>query len=561
MSVELYTALCGWLLSLGTHRGIFAHLYLVLTWNLACRSNSTCNIKLSDIVWSTSFDSFHIMFRHSKTDPTGNDARYPRHIFANPDNPVVCPVLALGLYFTCCFSTDGLNPNTFLFPGGKQERRFSDIFGKELEVHELEVRNLGFEVSRLGPHSIRKGASSFLVSLPGGPPAAATSLRGGWSMGGVKDRYWQYMETGDQFVGRCLSLLPIMSVMFASSPPFFDVEPGSDDDDWINRTVLNQFRAVSHVVGFGRLCRMCLATLIHSKTWMVQYLNPNHIVFSDSHVFKDQEATTKLVNNPKLVVVTFPWNDTKHIFSGIPPHASLLQQMHELRTTQLDIVTSFVDRVREALTTHGYGPNRLTDDSLRTILCEFQQELSIQVQRVIRIGDGEVERGRELLVERVENNRSYKLHYFGGAWHRVHSDWRFPIRSNTMNLWRLWWMGNDQDQVPPLSHIDWIDVKHLDLIPLSEFEQNGRPGKNAAVRRKSCKDLCDMRYLMRLMTALVVEENAMEDIISVSSVDRMFSKVAHKLVVGARSAQKTWTTVVAETRRRKNAVLPMVIDA
>lgn len=151
---------------------------------------------------------------------------------------------------------------------------------------------------------------------------------------------------------------------------------------------------------------MCLATLIHNKNWIVQYLNPNHIVVSDSFVFKDQEAITKLVNNPKLVVVTFPWNDTKHVFSGIPPHASLLQQMHELRTTQLDMVTNFVDRVREALTTHGYGPNRLTEDSLRVILREFQQELNIQVQRVIRIGDGEVEPGRELLVERVENNRS-----------------------------------------------------------------------------------------------------------------------------------------------------------
>lgn len=79
MSVELYIALCGWFLSMGTHRGIFAHLYLVLTWNLACRSNNTVNIKLSDIVWSTSFDSFHILFRHSKTDPMGDDSKYPRH--------------------------------------------------------------------------------------------------------------------------------------------------------------------------------------------------------------------------------------------------------------------------------------------------------------------------------------------------------------------------------------------------------------------------------------------------------------------------------------------------
>lgn len=556
MSVELYLALCGWLLSMGTHRGIFAHLYLVLTWNLACRSNNTMNIKLGDIIWSTSFDSFHILFRHSKTDPMGDDSMYPRHIFANPKNPVCCPVLALCFYFTCCFSTTGLNSNCYLFPGESQERRFSDIMMKCLKEHEHEVNHTyGFEVGKLGPHSIRKGASSFLVSLPGGPPAAASSLRGGWSMGGVKDRYWQYMESGDQFVGRCLCLLPIMSVMFACSPPFFDVVSGSEVDKEVNEWVFAQFPYVSGVVGLGRLCRMCIASLLYHKEWIMSFFNVNHIIVSGSVVLRRADVMLTMSDHPTLLAVTFPWNDSVHNFSGIPPHAALLQQIAEIRSSQCTLVETFVDRVREALTTHGYGPNRLTADTLQVILREFQTEFQTQVQRVIRVADGGVTRQqRAVFEERLEEGKTYRMHQYGGIYHRVPQDWRF-LRCNTMSLWRSWWMGDDDRQITPLKSLDNLDVRHLDAIPLSEWEMNGRPGPNATVRRKSSKDLCDMRFLMKLMTNIVEEVGALEDDISISSVDRMFSVIADRLVVGARHPQKTWITVVSETRRRKNTVL------
>ena len=40
------------------------------------------------------------------------------------------------------------------------------------------MRLLGFEVTDIGTHSIRKGAISYLASLPGGPPIAAVCIRG-----------------------------------------------------------------------------------------------------------------------------------------------------------------------------------------------------------------------------------------------------------------------------------------------------------------------------------------------------------------------------------------------
>ena len=68
MSIGLYQDLCQWFLDWGTLDGVFAHCFLVLLWNLACRSNNTAEIYLSDINWASSFDTFDIFFAHTKTD-------------------------------------------------------------------------------------------------------------------------------------------------------------------------------------------------------------------------------------------------------------------------------------------------------------------------------------------------------------------------------------------------------------------------------------------------------------------------------------------------------------
>ena len=105
MSVELYKKACHWFLDWGTLDGVFAHCFLVLTWNLACRSSNTTNIRLSEVEWGSTFDAFEIFFAHMKTDQTGEEAKYSWHLYANPHCPVVCPVLALAMYFTCSFNT------------------------------------------------------------------------------------------------------------------------------------------------------------------------------------------------------------------------------------------------------------------------------------------------------------------------------------------------------------------------------------------------------------------------------------------------------------------------
>jgi hypothetical protein len=145
---------------------VFVHLFLLVTWNLGCRVNNTMNIKFKDINWSHCFDCFQIVFAHTKTDPTGEESSYPLHIFANPTQPLVCPVLSFAMYLSTCFSGMHVSKEDFLFPGSKQEQRFSKILIRVLMENQDEVNSLGYEVYQLGTHSIRKRSASYLTSTP-----------------------------------------------------------------------------------------------------------------------------------------------------------------------------------------------------------------------------------------------------------------------------------------------------------------------------------------------------------------------------------------------------------
>jgi hypothetical protein len=559
MGTDLLMAISKWFLDYGTMDGVFAHTYLLLTWNLACRSHNTSLIKMSDIAWNCSFDSFQVYFSHTKTDQTGEHSRYPRHIFSNPNNCRVCPVFALALYFSCCFGGKKPNVDGFLFPGSKQEVRFGEMLRKVLRDHKDEVMVMGYDVDDLGTHSIRKGASTYLTSLPGGPSVAAICLRGGWSMGHIKDRYFKYFDSGDQFVGRCLALLNIHSSSFACSPAFFNVIEGSKDDCEVNRIVGLQFPVMSKVVGFGRICRMCLGSMYYNLQWIRDNLHLNHIIKNTSQLIKNHAIISKL--EIIEVKVTYPWNDKDHVFAGIPPHVSMMQDLTMIRDEQRLFVDNFVDKVKEAIDACAPGAIRITEERLKKILNDFTTETCIQFDRIDKkLASKEIGTNDNIIAsvgdEPVNNTDKekrpkFRAHFYGGGIHRVPVGYRLP-RCSTRDLWRQWWLGDDEIQVPPLKILTAKDVNHLDAIPISEDEKHRRTGKYKDNRRRSTKTLCDIRFLMNYVESLVKEVGALTNIITVNNVEAMFDSVVYRLdVASSRDCQKQWASVVRALRRRK----------
>ncbi|MGH7973926.1 MAG: hypothetical protein ACREBR_00270, partial [bacterium] len=123
MSFNLYRSICLWFLQKGTSDGIFGYCFLVVTWNLCCRAASTVTIQLKLISWRE--DALCIYFVHTKNDQTGEHQKDPRHVYANPLDPVISPILSIGLYLACFRVI--LHDGGPLFPGCDQKGRFAKL--------------------------------------------------------------------------------------------------------------------------------------------------------------------------------------------------------------------------------------------------------------------------------------------------------------------------------------------------------------------------------------------------------------------------------------------------
>ncbi|KAH9134953.1 hypothetical protein AeRB84_019408 [Aphanomyces euteiches] len=104
--------------------GGFTHLFLVLTWNLMCRSVSTQQIRFEHLSYEE--DAIGVRFFKTKTDQAGEKYRDPKHLYANPLCPTTCVFLAFAIYFA---SNPQLQPQC-LFPGGSQRDRFGKCLSK-----------------------------------------------------------------------------------------------------------------------------------------------------------------------------------------------------------------------------------------------------------------------------------------------------------------------------------------------------------------------------------------------------------------------------------------------
>jgi hypothetical protein len=198
------------------------------------RSKNVVHAHILCIEWDANILVFCFVKR--KGNQTGCNSNQEWHVYANPHNPKICPVLAL----TCCIFS---NPGTFLaaadnevvdgggagtqkgclFPGGNDYNQFMDCLHRILAKYSDEFFTLGILPGNLGLHSARKSTrnhacSGSMVS----PPMVSICLHAMWSMGHVKEHYLQYEKVGNQYLGRVVRGLDVNSVEFAVLPPFLE---------------------------------------------------------------------------------------------------------------------------------------------------------------------------------------------------------------------------------------------------------------------------------------------------------------------------------------------------
>jgi hypothetical protein len=265
--------------------GIFAHLMHVTSWNLACRIGNTESIGLGHL--KAVDDALQVFFNNTKTDKEGNLAKYPRHCYANPLQPEVCFVTALGLYFVLHPKTE---EDVKLFGGASQYNHFLTELNHLLANNPAVMAQLveeGLSPSDIGSHSNRKGAGTYCSGCNVECPShVSVCIRCGWKLDGVQGTYLQFAAAGDQHVGRTLVLLPSFRPEFAILPPFF-----RSDDPVIDQAL--------DVVFFGfpsnlrGVLRFCLASLVYHVDWLRETLSSEHRLFS-SRLFADLALLERL---------------------------------------------------------------------------------------------------------------------------------------------------------------------------------------------------------------------------------------------------------------------------
>lgn len=464
MSYQLYTKCCEWFLNEGTLAGIFGYCFLVLTWNLMCRVNNTTRILFEHISWE--WDHLEVLFAQQKGDTQGLTSKYPRRLFCNPSNPIVCPIFALALYL----ATFGANvqKSSRLFPGRSQYKRFADSLEALLKKHEDELVAMGYTSHRdIGTHSIRKGAAKWLSGQPGGPSTVAICIRAGWTLGGVKDVYLTYEAEGDAFCGRMLALLPLLSADFAAGPP----ELCDIDAAMLTQQTKEVFPAFAQVDSFSGVTMQCLAVLANAKA-TVEKLPIGHIVRQNNHLFTNQVMLDMLSGAAQ---VKYPWENgqaTMTFGSGIPPHVALLVRQKVL----LDFACGFDSRMK-ALLNEIFDDRNLANNSMS----------SYQIRNIVdeRLSNG-LERYHTLLREELRrfaanasgapiietstlptnNSQStpgarFQAHYYNGGFHRLPLGYAYP-KGTIRDLWRRWNVGDTVNNVPPLKILKREDFQNVE---------------------------------------------------------------------------------------------------
>lgn len=261
---------------------IFSWCFLILQWNLMSRSESVDKLMLNHIDWNG--DSLTIEEQGQKADQRGEN-KYTKHIYANPFDPEICPILSLAILVVTTLNIDELT-YLQLFAGTNSK----DRFGKNLQsiLSKLtvdEMITLGDTIDDIGTQSIRKGSGTYCLGQVAGPNPVAVSLRMGQSLGTIRDKYIFEGDGLDQLCGRMVSGLPFNDEKFSVLPPHFNEEGRSILTHEYFTKILGCYSFIPD--SFKRVIPYLFASLIYHEEFLRKHLPSNHSVFQ-SPIFSQE---------------------------------------------------------------------------------------------------------------------------------------------------------------------------------------------------------------------------------------------------------------------------------
>jgi hypothetical protein len=523
-------------------RPSFTILFMILCWNLMSRSKNVSGIHFSHLGWSN--DALTVLFCVTKTNQSGRNM-HPRHVYANPLKPEICPILSLGVYL---IANDFDSQQTGLFPGGSQYDRFTS----SMKLLHEEFKKYYDCIRLYGTHSFRKGAATFCCSgSTAGPTHASVCNRCGWKMQGVQDTYIVYASSGDQYCGRTACGLPLHSHLFAIVAPRFIVAD-ENAEALVQRGIAVCFPSLGALD--NQVKKYCLASVVYHRAWLVQTLPEGHELLKTA-LF----TTAGLLDSLGRLVRCGPVQIGESIVAtGIPPHVTHLEKLVEV-SDGLKQAHQAIERQLGSMCDHVDGAcAKMVDDVLSGLDSRQVQShvtptmLKDQIREVFNTtGMGEVilemrqrmdacfvpsaaaSLQREGSVAPVSQS-VHRTFMWGGKLNRLlPEDFKFPQNAQCREMWVLYVCGNSADGIRPLRDI----------------------GFDHFCDKQTRKRASDFFWLMKLIEGKLEDEEVSRGNISPETALQMFDEVKDRINIPVKTGKERTRRVWQLSWRRAFVLL------
>eukprot|EP00960_Hanusia_phi_P070327 767283-Hanusia_phi.AAC.2 len=407
---------------------VWGRTFMILGWNLMARSSNTSALLYDHMKYRG--DALQFFVIHQKNDRAGGGKkRDPKHVYANPKNPEICPILALGKHHS------DASQRVQLMNASDNRRR---------------------SVLVLIATSANKSVTSHTDS--------------------TQETFLRYDYAADQFVGRVVSGLPLHSPEFAMMPPCFtcpDDESRSKVDSIMETLFPNVSDQLRHIAEQGT------ASVIFHYDYLKRTLDAKHPVFQ-TELF----AHPTFVETLKMYV---SMQDADVYATGIPPHVCMLREISQMKEGFVDsIVNGAVEkllvagagritqaRVEQAVLDGMKGHGRVQDDRMKKCVQKVDRLLNL-----MNVDRGEAETsptGRQgqateathtRSLDDDSNDSSVMERQIGvevaaatspsQSAQKVRSTvtWKMKTRA----AWMQWHFGNAEHQSPALKTLKGIDL-------------------------------------------------------------------------------------------------------
>jgi hypothetical protein len=443
-----------------TDSRLYTHPFITLSWNLFARSASVGDLLLHHFDWKE--DSMTITLPKHKGDQEGLHV-YPKHIYANPVYPELCPILSLGIYIfsTNHFTREGTDWR--LFQGSNVNTKFSHWLKALLKKDIPELKELNHMKEDLGTHSFRKGVVTYVLSFPCGPSVVAAFLRACWSLGAVQQRYIFEGEGSDQFLGRVACGLPFGETQFQALPPRFDPSFEITLGEW--EKIYPKYSKRGMPKGFLDCLPFLLASVVHHSSWLERTLPKNH------PLLKSPLWTSNFVQRARghILTCTKRCDRTNLVATGVPPIIDMkhdLQNLKECLKVMYEAMSSNTEKVTESFalsmqslpgTLGEYlvrnfqinGAVPITIDQFNRFREDLRTDIAQEIRRSVLENTGN-QASQPAATD--ENPLDYQTFFWRGHFHPVPEDFVFEAM-NLRSLWNLWHNGDRGLRINPYKFI------------------------------------------------------------------------------------------------------------